>query len=180
MAKFSPGEIIPCEIVPGRNFPPPCNDNRVAEYFFNFCHPYYLSADQIHKHFLKYNNSVCFYEKFLSPIYSNFTNTFWWLLYIYAAIDGSGMLVTMENLRRRCGVAFVGDDTTALTPNLLLLHLNPVANGNYDGKVPTLETVVSTRLQVTTHFPKTLHDGTQRLGRTNDCYAGLPQCHHSV
>ena len=24
MAKFSPGEIIPCEIVPGRNFPPPC------------------------------------------------------------------------------------------------------------------------------------------------------------
>ena len=24
VAKFSPGEIIPCEIVPGRNFPPPC------------------------------------------------------------------------------------------------------------------------------------------------------------
>ena len=23
MAKFSPGEIIPCEIVPGRNFTPP-------------------------------------------------------------------------------------------------------------------------------------------------------------
>ena len=24
VAKFSPGEIIPCEIVPGRNPPPPC------------------------------------------------------------------------------------------------------------------------------------------------------------
>ena len=28
MAKFSPGEIIPCEIVPGRNFPPPCTGLR--------------------------------------------------------------------------------------------------------------------------------------------------------
>ena len=33
MAKFSPGEIIPCEIVPGRNSPPPLYQSAFAPKF---------------------------------------------------------------------------------------------------------------------------------------------------
>ena len=35
MAKFSPGEIIPCEIVPGRNSPPPPYCVRLCQNHFN-------------------------------------------------------------------------------------------------------------------------------------------------